>query len=291
MLSLMATRRSCLIPTSWPSTLTAQRDKTLFVGRMMKHRTYVGLLLVATTLAAVVSCHRERQEQPNDRPFAGVSLPQVRSLRCEDYGSQTVSVCIEKNGAVSISRTHLSLPTFAAVIQRAFSQAGSQMSVHIGADVAAPFDKVWPVVLVCRTNGLASVRFAVTDSTGQGINVIRAFLPRRTSDTVAASPLILKDDADILTIGVQPNAFTVADRRLDQASLRALLQRLESVNGNSKTVAVIPSPGIRHGQLMLVLAACREVGLENICIMEEQAQQSAAPLPPAPRPGPSEGAR
>jgi len=165
------------------------------------------------------------------------------------------------------------------------------MVVHIGADVATPFDKVWPVVLVCRTNGLVSVRFAVTDATEQGINVIRAFLPQRRSDPAAADPLILKDDADILTIDVRTNSFTVADRCLDQASLRSLLQKLESVSGNSKTVALIPSPGISHGQLMLALAACREFGLENICIMKEEAQQSAAPLPSAPQPGPSEGAR
>lgn len=256
----------------------------------MNHGTYAGLLLVATTLAGTVSCHRERPEKPTDRPFAGIALPQVRSLRCEDYGSLTVSVCIEKNGAVSIGGTHLSLSTFAAVIQRAFGEAGSQMTVHIGADMATPFDKVWPVILVCRTNGLASVRFAVTDAKGEGINVIRTLLPRRASAPATASPLILKDNADIVTIGVEANHFTVASRRLDQPSLRSLLQKLSSVDGASKTVVAIPLPGISHGQFMQVLVTCREIGLENLCVMEEQAQQNAPPLPSAPA-RPLEGAR
>ena len=220
------------------------------------------------------SCRREQQLPSEDRSFAGISLPQVKHMRIEDWGP-SVLVGIRKDGAVSINASPIALDAFAAAIQKTASNYPSQFPVHIGADVATPFDKVWPVIQACRSNGIWKIHFAVTDTTGQGLNTIGAFLPRRQTDPAELSMLVLKDSTNTVTVGVHSDGFVVAERKFDEQVLRAVMQELLAAGDKSKTIIIIPSQGITHGQFMTVLGMCHDVGLYNICIMDEPKRKPA----------------
>lgn len=222
--------------------------------------------LLPVLAVCIMSCSRQWRSETS-RPYPGIHLAETRMYRNEDHGS-VIAVGIRRNGEIHIARQRINPNNLDGLMSGIAHSRGSSVSIIIGADVAAPFDAVWPVVRACRSNGMGYVSFAALNRGSSSMVTSMVWLPLWENDPSDQSAVIIREGACPTTLGITTNGFVLDGVSCDEPGLQAALEKLRDDEQLPETVLIVPDPHIPHGDFMTALLMCEELGLENIGLVE-----------------------
>ncbi len=226
-----------------------------------------GLRCLLPVLAVcTMSCSRQWRSETS-RLYPGIHLSETRVYRHEDNGLFT-AVAIRRNGEIHIARERIDPNHLDGLMFRIACSRGSSALIVIGADVAASFDAVWPVVQACRSNGMGYVSFAALSRGSSSMVTSMVWLPLWENDPSGQGAVIIREGACPTTLGITTNGFVLDGVSCDEPGLQAALEKLRDDEQLPETVLMVPDPHIPHGDFMTALLMCEELGLKNIGLVE-----------------------